>query len=75
MSEFTVGYQPCTSFLERTLPPNWRVPDPTCHRNGCVARVRYCETCSHLHHEGGLETCPVKPPTQRYGMRLEPWDD
>jgi hypothetical protein len=57
--EYRVGRQMCDSFMfRRTIPA---VPDATCRKNGCVARVRYCECCGHPHHEGGLETCPVLP--------------
>ncbi len=72
MSEmFSAGKQPCDSFLyPRTIPA---MPDARCPKSGCVARVRFCSCCSQLHHQGGLETCPVKPfPPE---PRMEPkWD-
>ena len=57
--EYRGGRQPCDSFgYQRTIP---MMPDPTCRKNGCVARVRWCSCCTLDHHEGGLETCPVLP--------------
>lgn len=57
--EYRVGTQPCDSFTYRKMIPS--VPDATCRKDGCVARVRYCECCAVQHHENGLQTCPTKP--------------
>jgi hypothetical protein len=73
---YSVGAQPCDSYLHRpTLPFR---PDPICGKNGCDAHIQFCECCSEHHHEGGFDNCPTikttLQPEPRSGLETS-WED
>ena len=75
IDEFRAGDQHgCQSYIHRPELPF--CPGPLCQRNGCMARLSWCDALSHFHHSGGWDTCPTIKTTLQPEPRQETqWDD
>ena len=75
--DFTKGEQPCKNF--DGYEAEWgNIERHTCYgftvigkERECDKTVSFCKNCNKDHHEGGYETCRLKPKTSNHSINAD----